>query len=111
MCILCGEMISTLHWSELNFKEEKHELSIGEEQKERLRIRLKKVKILNEILEFYGLKLKEWQNSKYILSNKKGRDIIVNDLGDLWIKASELEKKSFDVLDENLLHFLRAKHG
>ncbi|EBF5845441.1 hypothetical protein FI493_07390, partial [Campylobacter coli] len=62
-------------------------------------------------LEFYGLKLKEWQNSKYILSNKKGRDIIVNDLGDLWIKASELEKKSFDVLDENLLHFLRAKHG
>ncbi|HEF9075087.1 TPA: hypothetical protein SBV14_000392, partial [Campylobacter coli] len=44
-------------------------------------------------------------------SNKKGRDIIVNDLGDLWIKASELEKKSFDVLDENLLHFLRAKHG
>ncbi len=94
MCILCGEMISTLHWSELNFKEEKHELSVGEEQKERLRIRLK-----------------EWQNSKYILSNKKGRDIIVNDLGDLWIKASELEKKSFDVLDENLLHFLRAKHG
>lgn len=52
MCILCGEMISTLHWSELNFKEEKHELSVGEEQKERLRIRLKKVKILNEILEF-----------------------------------------------------------
>ncbi|MBX2085235.1 hypothetical protein I9T59_03145 [Campylobacter coli] len=40
MCILCGEMISTLHWSELNFKEEKHELSVGEEQKERLRIRL-----------------------------------------------------------------------
>ena len=111
MCILCGEMISTLHWSELNLKEEKHELSVGEEQKERLRIRLKKVKILNEILEFYGLKLKEWQNSKYILSNKKGCDIIVNDLGDLWIKASELEKKSFDVLDENLLHFLRAKHG
>lgn len=79
--------------------------------KKRLKIRLKKVKILNEILEFYGLKLKEWQNSKYILSNKKGRDIIVNDLGDLWIKASKLEKKSFDVLDENLLHFLRAKHG
>lgn len=72
MCILCGEMISILHWSELNFKEEKHELSVGEEQKERLKIRLKKVKILNEILEFYGLKLKEWQNSKYILSNKKG---------------------------------------
>ncbi|EIE2165111.1 hypothetical protein LCZ33_000127 [Campylobacter coli] len=64
-----------------------------------------------EILFFRRQKLKEWQNSKYILSNKKGRDIIVNDLGDLWIKASELEKKSFDVLDENLLHFLRAKHG
>ncbi len=33
MCILCGEMISILHWSELNFKEEKHELSVGKNKK------------------------------------------------------------------------------
>lgn len=71
MCILCGEMISTLHWSELNFKEEKHELSVGEEQKERLRIRLKKVKILNEILEFYGLKLKECVGGKIKCNHRK----------------------------------------
>lgn len=111
MCILCGEMISTLHWSELSFKEKHAQMLVGDEQKQRLQARLKKVTILNKILEFYGLKLKEWQNSKFILSNKKGRDIIVNDLGDLWIKVSELEKKSFDVLDDKLLEFLRTKNG
>ncbi|MCW1360649.1 hypothetical protein [Campylobacter sp. CCS1377] len=111
MCILCGEMITKFHWSDVQFKEEKSFISLGENQKERMRLRLKKVKFLNIILNFYGLKLKEWQGSKYILSNQKGRDIIVNDLGDLWIKANELEKRPFDALDEKLLFHLRTYNG
>ena len=71
--------------------------------------RLKKVKILNQILSFYRLNLKEWQGSKYILSNLRGGSIIVNDLGDLWAKVYELEKISPDALDIKLLHFLH--HG
>lgn len=111
MCILCGEMISTLHWSEVRFKETQTQILVGEEQKQRLQTRLQKVRIINEILEFYGLKFRDWHGSKFLLSNKKGRSVIVNDLGDLWIKAKELHQGNFDALDEKLLNFLRSKNA
>ncbi|RDU69763.1 hypothetical protein CQA66_08855 [Helicobacter aurati] len=110
MCVLCGEMMSSFHWSDTK-RDETTSIVSGEEQKQRMRSRLKRVKILNHILEFYGLKLKEWQGSKYILSNKKGRDVIVNDLGDLWQKVEELEKIMPDALNPSLLRFLEAKNG
>ncbi|KAA6224819.1 MULTISPECIES: hypothetical protein [unclassified Campylobacter] len=111
MCVLCGEMISFFHWSDTNFKDKKSLITAGENQKDRMKTRLQKVAILNKILEFYALKLADWQGSKYILSNKKGQNVIVNDLGDLWFKASELEKCEFDALDENLLNFLKRKNA
>ncbi|TLD85076.1 hypothetical protein LS70_000535 [Helicobacter sp. MIT 11-5569] len=111
MCVLCGEMLSVLHWSDAHFKEESSVIVAGENQRERMRLRLKKVAIINDILEFYGLNLKDWQGSKYLLSNKKGGFVIVNDLGDLWIKASELEGFSLDAIDENLLDFLNTKNA
>lgn len=110
MCVLCGELVSNFHWSDINFKEQNsHVVVVGSQIGDRIKARLKRVKILNRIFEFYGLKIKEWQGSKYILSNAKGYTIIVNDLGDLWQKADELNKKPLDVLDENLLNFLNSK--
>lgn len=109
MCVLCGEMMSAFHWSDVSFEEQSTLICSGENQKQRMHKRLERVKLLTNILEFYGLKLREWQGSKYILSNKKGRDVIVNDLGDLWHKVQELEKIVPDVFDENLLLFLKAK--
>lgn len=111
MCILCGELISSFHWSDVNFKEEKTFVIVSENAKERKRARLKRVKLLNEILCFYGLKIDDWQGSKFILSDNKGQSVIVNDLGDLWQKANELAKKDLDALDEALLEFLRAKNA
>lgn len=101
MCVLCGEMISSFHWSDVNFKDSK--------QEERKRLRLKKTVMLNKILKFYGLTLMEWQNAKFILSDKKGQTVIVNDLGDLWTKADKLSSKELDVLDDEFLNFL--SHG
>nr|QGT50095.1 hypothetical protein Helico4rc_2150 [uncultured Helicobacter sp.] len=111
MCILCGEILSTFHWSDARFKEESSLVIAGEHQRERMRLRLKKVAIINDILAFYGLSLKDWQGSKYLLSNKKGGFVIVNDLGDLWIKANELEGFPLDAIDENLLNFLNTKNA
>ncbi|WP_276882369.1 hypothetical protein [Campylobacter cuniculorum] len=109
MCVLCGELVSNFHWSDVKFKEDNALVIVGSLAKDRMKARLKRVKILNRILEFYGLKIKEWQGSKYVLSNAKGYTIIVNDLGDLWQKAEELYKKPLDALDENLLNFLKSK--
>ena len=111
MCILCGELVSSFHWSDESFRTQNATISVNENARERKRARLKRVKLLNEILCFYGLKIEDWQGSKFVLSDKKGQSVIVNDLGDLWDKAMNLAKRDIDALDTNLLEFLRQKNN
>ncbi|WQT62660.1 hypothetical protein E5D94_01560 [Helicobacter pylori] len=106
MCVLCGELISSFHWSDENLKEPNALISTNENARERKRARLKRVGLLNQILAFYGLKIDDWQGAKFVLHDKKGQSVIVNDLGDLWGKAQNLSKKEMDALDSNLLAFL-----
>ncbi|WQZ10011.1 hypothetical protein KVK86_01515 [Helicobacter pylori] len=117
MCVLCGELISSFHWSDENYGSDSYEIdenlkepnafiSANENARERKRVRLKRVGLLNQILAFYGLKINDWQGTKFVLCDKKGQSVIVNDLGDLWGKAQNLAKKEMDALDSNLLAFL-----
>ncbi|WRC53436.1 hypothetical protein E5L10_01820 [Helicobacter pylori] len=117
MCVLCGELISSFHWSDENYGSDSYEIdenlrepnaliSANENARERKRARLKRVGLLNQILAFYGLKISDWQGAKFVLCDKKGQSVIVNDLGDLWDKAQNLAKKKMDVLDSHLLAFL-----
>ncbi|PUB92299.1 hypothetical protein C2S42_06160 [Helicobacter pylori] len=117
MCVLCGELISSFHWTDRtdgsgsyeideNLKEPNALISANENARERKRARLKRVGLLNQILAFYGLKINDWQGAKFVLCDKKGQSVMVNDLGDLWDKAQNLAKKKMDALDSNLLAFL-----
>ncbi|TPH48480.1 hypothetical protein FIM73_00695 [Helicobacter pylori] len=117
MCVLCGELVSSFHWSDENYGSDSYEIdenlrepnaliSTNENARERKRARLKRVRLLNQILAFYGLKIGDWQGAKFVLCDKKGQSVIVNDLGDLWDKAQNLAKKKMDALDSNLLAFL-----
>ncbi len=119
MCVLCGELISSFHWTDgidgsgsyenENLKEPNALISANENARERKRARLKRVRLLNQILAFYGLKINDWQGAKFVLCDKKGQSVIVNDLGDLWGKAQKLAKKEMDALDSNLLAFLNQQ--
>ncbi|WP_208362021.1 hypothetical protein [Helicobacter pylori] len=117
MCVLCGELISSFHWSDENYGSDSYEIdenlrepnaliSTNKNARERKRARLKRVGLLNQILAFYGLKINDWQGAKFVLCDKKGQSVIVNDLGDLWDKAQNLAKKEMDALDSHLLAFL-----
>ncbi|GAA7428648.1 hypothetical protein ID0992_02210 [Helicobacter pylori] len=118
MCVLCGELISSFHWTDGTDRNDSYEIdenlkgsknaliSTNENAKERKRARLKRVGLLNRILVFYGLKIDDWQGTKFMLRDKKGQSAIVNDLGDLWDKAQNLAKKEMDALDSDLLAFL-----
>ncbi len=117
MCVLCGELISSFHWTDgsgsyeidENLREPNALISANENARERKRARLKRVRLLNQILAFYGLKMDDWQGTKFVLCDKKGQSMIVNDLGDLWDKAQKLAKKEMDALDSNLLAFLNQQ--
>ncbi|AHZ26467.1 hypothetical protein [Helicobacter pylori] len=120
MCVLCGELISSFHWSDENYGSDSYEIDEGlkepnalistnENARERKRARLKRVRLLNQILAFYGLKINDWQGAKFVLCDKKGQSVMVNDLGDLWDKAQNLAKKEMDALDSNLLAFLNQQ--
>ncbi len=114
MCVLCGELISSFHWTDgsdsyeinENLKGQNVLISTNENARERKRTRLKRVGLLNQILAFYGLKINDWQGAKFVLCDQKGQSVIVNDLGDLWGKAQNLAKKKMDALDSHLLAFL-----
>ncbi|BAW39068.1 uncharacterized protein HPF18_0347 [Helicobacter pylori] len=114
MCVLCGELIRSFHWTDgidsyendENLKGQDALISANENARERKRVRLKRVRLLNQILAFYGLKIDDWQGAKFVLRDKKGQSVIVNDLGDLWDKAQKLAKKEMDALDSHLLAFL-----
>ncbi|GAA8902728.1 hypothetical protein HpEKA32_03110 [Helicobacter pylori] len=116
MCVLCGELIRSFHWTDgtdgsdsyenENLKGQNALISANENARERKRARLKRVRLLNQILAFYGLKMDDWQGAKFVLHDKKGQSVIVNDLGDLWDKAQKLAKKEIDALDSHLLAFL-----
>ncbi|WP_441702026.1 hypothetical protein [Helicobacter pylori] len=117
MCVLCGEFIRSFHWTDgtdgsgsyendENLREPNALISTNENARERKRARLKRVGLLNQILAFYGLKINDWQGTKFVLCDKKGQSVIVNDLGGLWDKAQNLTKKEMDALDSHLLAFL-----
>ncbi|GAA6876110.1 hypothetical protein VN0345_02200 [Helicobacter pylori] len=116
MCVLCGELIRSFHWTDgtdgsgsyenENLKGQNMLVSVSENAREHKRARLKRVGLLNQILAFYGLKMDDWQGAKFVLRDKKGQSVIVNDLGDLWDKAQNLAKKEMDALDSHLLAFL-----
>ncbi|WP_120841995.1 hypothetical protein [Helicobacter pylori] len=119
MCVLCGELISSFHWTDRTYGSSSYEnenlkgqnalISANENARERKRARLKRVRLLNQILAFYGLKINDWQGAKFVLCDKKGQSVMVNDLGDLWGKAQKLAKKEMDALDSNLLAFLNQQ--
>lgn len=108
MCVLCGELVMHVHWIDqpIHDKEFSNTIVAGELQRDRMRDRLRRVYYCNRILSYYGLNLMDWQGSKYMLADKKGKQIIVNDLGDMWTEAQKMTNKCIDPLDSELLIYL-----
>lgn len=108
MCILCGELIMQDHWTDQDISGNDNSTAVtGEKQRDRKRNRMYREKLTNVVLKNYGLQLKEWNNSKYILKSKTGKNEIVHDLGALWISAEKMLHHPVDPLDSSLLENIR----
>jgi hypothetical protein len=105
MCVLCGEALTHVHWTERG-ADERTTVSMftGDDyQRSRMRGRLHMVRLANRILCHYGLQLDDWNGSKYVLSDRKGNSALVQDLGSLWQAAEKLIHRPLDPLDPSLL--------
>lgn len=105
MCVLCGELIMHVHWTDRPAHDEDFKKTVvtGERQRDRMRARLRRAALLKNILGYYGLSIRDWSGSRYTLADKKGTSAIVYDLGDMWSKAEILAHKKLDPLDEDFL--------
>lgn len=108
MCVLCNGSVLQVHWTERKTKglSQSTIQKAGETQRSRMRERHIRIRQSNKILSVYGLKLNDWTGSKYILTDKKGRTEIVQDLGMLWTIVEKLLGKPIDPLDPKLLNEL-----
>jgi hypothetical protein len=111
MCVLCGEFVSHVHWTERHVEERARASgpmeNPGEYHRSRRRDRFHRVAIANEVLRHYGLRVQDWSGSKYLLRDRKGRSALVQDLGSLWPAAQRLAGRSLDPLDPALHAALR----
>ena len=111
MCILCGEFVSQIHWTERN-AEDKARASVDagakdENRRNRRRERVRRAAVTNEVLRHYGLKVSDWSGTKYVLRDGKGRSELVQNLGSMWPVAQRLTGRPLDPLDPALQAALR----
>jgi hypothetical protein len=92
MCALCG-VLSTSHWAERDSGR---------------RERVFRVRLLNRVLSHFGLELGDWNGRVYVLSDRKGKAVVVDDLGGLWNAAEALAGRPLDPLDPALVAALRG---
>jgi hypothetical protein len=87
MCALCGVLLNE-HWAE---------------QEGGRRGRVFRVALLNRVLAHFGLRLDDWSGRVYVLRDRKGRSVVVSDLGVLWVEAERLAGRPLDPLDPGLV--------
>ena len=105
MCLVCGELQTHIHWTELRPGVGASDVAEagGEAEKSRRRDRLRRISILNTILSLVGLTVSDWEGVSYVLSNKKGDSILLRDLAALWPAVEKMLGRPMDPLDQEIL--------
>ena len=95
MCSLCGMLGGQVHWTD-----SKRPANAAHAQWRERQVR---IRLVNIVLQHYGLTLAEWSGRSYVLSSRTGRTAIVDNLSELWGHAERLCGRRCDPLDEQLL--------
>lgn len=113
MCVLCWQFLTADHWTESYVGRDgsavgKGDATAGDEREySRRRARRRRTQVLNHILGAYGLRLDDWQSRSYVLSDRKGGTILIQNLGELWPAAEQLVGRCLDPLAPPLIDALQ----
>lgn len=106
MCSLCGVLGGKTHWTEEPRPAEA--LPEGAARHTRLRERQERVRLLNLVLNAYGLTVDDWGGTSYVLRKRTGQSAIVNHLTELWAAAERMQRRPCDPLDPELVAALAS---
>jgi hypothetical protein len=101
MCALCGILAGKGHWSDSAAA-----LAVFADRTKphtRARERQARTRLLNAVLKYHGIVVKDWSGSSYLLTNLTGRSAIVDTIADVWPAAERLAGRTIDPLDEQYL--------
>ena len=102
MCGLCG-LLGVVHWTETS----SHPDAFTGERRRTIRAeRLHRARIVNAALAPLGLKVTDFQASRYVLSSPTGRTRIVDDIQAVWGAVEEVRQGAVDPLDPAYLDAL-----
>ncbi len=108
MCSLCGVLAGRGHWTESSSHPEA--FADGAPATRRAE-RQRRARLASTILKFYGLTLRDWEGTSYILQGGTGRTLLIENLTDLWAAADRMSGRTCDPLDASLLAALTgAEH-
>ena len=107
MCVLCSQMFSEIHWSERLLDPEQVTMGAGETT--RRQSRHARIRLIRTVLAHYGLEISDdWSATSYVLGNRKGGQLVVANLAELWPEAGRMAGRPLDPLDETLLERLQS---
>src|SRR5712691_8132288 len=102
MCGLCGMLGGAEDWSGA---------SIGAEGATRRAARQRRVRLANEVLAHFGLRLDDWQGASFLIIGRTGRTEIADSLPAVWPIAAKMAGRRLDPLDPALLARLEELDG
>jgi hypothetical protein len=85
MCGLCG-VLGVEHWADRD----------DAAAPTRRQARLRRVRLLNEVLSLYRIRVDDWQGVSMSVSGATGRTELAETLSDLWPKAEIIAGRSLD---------------
>jgi hypothetical protein len=98
MCSLCGTLYSTRHWAEAPGGG-----AAVDARRAWMRDRLRRVELLNRVLQPLALSVSEWEGTAYVLRTRTGESVLCADLASLFTEAERLARRRIDPLDAELL--------
>ena len=106
MCAFCAMMADgDTHWTEAGT--DAGQTAEPESGRARYLGRLRRVALVNRILDHYGCEASDWANNQYIVRSRDGRTTLVAHLPQVWAAAEEIVGRPLDPLDPALLDALR----
>lgn len=105
MCALCAVLGSSRYWTDAAGRAE---FEANGTKVSKRHEHARRAQLANAVLQTFGVTLKDWGASSYVLENAAGQSESVYHLNGIWAAAERLSGVVCDPLDDGLLARLEA---